>query len=343
MIIRPSIAGATLGALAAAAAVLVAGAPASAGVVSYTLSGRLDGAIGGTALSDTPFTWTVKADNLAPVQAAGLPALQGLSSDIRLGGVGDAGFAQPVYVVDNASNEIFAFTDQAVANGAGWVSPAFASLPLGAAFASQPVTLSGAVGSLQTSLGAFQLADATDLTFTATIAPSPPVLYTLKGDLSGTLGGVAFTDDPFSWTVTADTTNLAAYNGFPALTALGGAIDLGGFGRLVPTGSFEVALNSSNDAFGVLTPDGTQGVAVLAPAFGGYALGGTLANLPVDFWASLPVDTSGGALDISGATNLTLSAGAVPEPSTWLLAILGLSLVGAGLRSQRRRAFAVAA
>jgi hypothetical protein len=315
--------------------------------VSYTVSGRLDGAIGGTALTDTPFTWTVRADNLAaPVQAAGLPALQGLSSDIQLGGVGDAGFVQPVYVVDNASNEVVGFTDQAVANGAGWASPAFASLPLGAAFASQPVTFSGAVGSLQTSLGAFDLADATDLTFTATVAPTPPVLYTLKGDLSGTLGGVAFTDDPFSWTVTADTTGLASYFGLPALTALGGAIDLGGFGRLVPGADFQVAINSEQGELGFVSTDAQQGVALQASAFSGYTLGGALASLPVDLPLSLPVDTSGGELDISSASHLTLSAAslaAVPEPSTWLLAMLGLSLVGAGLRRQRRRAFAVAA
>lgn len=330
-------------ALAAAgvAAICLGAGPASAGVVTYTLSGRLDGAIGGATLADTPFTWTLKANNLAQQTTAGFPALQALSANIQLGGIGDAVFSQPTFVFRNDNQ--FAFTDQAVTSGAGWTSPAFLNDALGAAFAPQSATFSAGIGQLATSLGAFSLTQATDLSFSATVTPTPPVLYTLTGDLSGTLNGVAFNSDPFSWTLLADTTGLGSYFGLPALTGLGGSIRLGGFSAVTATGGLEVAESPDIAAAGFVNPTGTQGISFNAPLFAGYALGDALAGAPVEFGTSLPVQTSGGELDISGATNLRLSAApvtGVPEAATWALMLIGFGGLGSVMRGRRTASLA---
>jgi hypothetical protein len=318
------------------AAALAVAAPASAGVVTYTLSGQLDGAVGATALTATPFTWTLKANNLGQTTAAGFPALQAVSADIQLGNVGDAIITQPSFVFQNANE--FAFADQAVANGVGWTSPAFTSDTLGAAFAPQSADFAGAIGGLTTTLGLFSVADLANLTFSASITPTPPVLYTLTGNLSGTLNATAFSDDPFSWTLLADTTGPVSYFGLPALSGLAGAIQLAGFGGLIPTAPLEIAENPEIDGAGFVAPTGTEGVVLSAPLFASYALGDPLNGAAVDFGSSLPIQTSGGALDIAGATNLRLfaaAAGGVPETATWWLMIVGFGGVGATLRRRR--------
>jgi hypothetical protein len=256
--------------------------------------------------------------------------------------VGDAVFTTPTYVFQNPELSQFAFVDKTVSNGVGWTSPNFASpLPSGA-IAAQSVTYEAALGGFQTTLGAFDLTQASGLTFSATVTPTPPVLYTLSGLISGTLNGAAFVDDPFSWTVTADTSGILPYMGLPALQGLASTLRLGGFGDVTTTDSFLVAVNADNAQAGFVDPTGSQGFAVTAPLFSSYGLGENLAGLPVDFASALGLATSKGLLDIQGASGLMLSAAplaSVPEPSSWSLSILGFGAVGAALRGRRRRAF----
>lgn len=326
-------------ALAAAAVFVVT--PASAAIVTYTLSGQLDGSLGSTALTNSAFVWTLTANNLAPNSVAGFPALRSLSSDVRIAGVGDAVFATPTYVLQNTDLNQFAFVDKTVSNGVGWTAPNFASPILNGAIAAQAVTFEAALGGFQTTLGAFDLTHASGLTFSATVTPTPPVLYTLSGVISGTLNGAAFADDPFSWTVTADTAGILPYMGLPALQGDAGALRLGGFGDFTTTDDFLVAVNADNAEAGFVDPTGNQGLAVTAPLFSSYGLGENLAGLPVDFAGALGLATSRGLLDIQGASGLTLSArpqAAVPEPASWSLAILGFAIIGAALRGRRTSA-----
>jgi hypothetical protein len=328
-----------------AAAALLAAAPASAAVVTYTLSGQLDGAIGGTTLIDTPFTWSLTANNLTPTKLTGFPTLQALSASLSLGGLGNATFLQPSYVLQSPNASAFGFFDQNLSNGAAWAAPAFASEVLGVAFAPQAATFSGSTGSLATDLGAFQIADAANLTFSAVVTPTPPVLYTLSGAISGTLNGVAFTDDPFTWTVTAATDNAVSYMDlFPALRPIGGAFDLGGFGDLGVAGDFEVVLNTDSLLAGFVTPTASEGVAFSASAFSTYVLGDPLAAVPLDLQIFLPLQTAFGQLNVTGATGLVLAAAplsAIPEPSTWALAIAGFAMMGGALRRRRKLAAAL--
>ena len=312
--------------------------PASAAIVTYTLSGQLDGSIGSTALTNSAFVWTLKANNLAQDSVAGFPALQALSADIQIRGVGDAVFATPTYVFQGADLSQFAFVDKAGANGVGWTSPNFAQR-LPGAIPLQPADFEVALGGFETSLGAFDLTQASGLTFGAVLTPTPPVLYTLSGNISGTLNGAAFVNDPFRWTVTADTSGFVSYMGLPALQGLVSTLRLDGFGDLATTDNFLVAVSADNAEAGFVDPTGSQGVAVASPLFSSYGLGQILAGLPVDFAGAVGVQTSSGLLDIEGASGLTLSAAppsAVPEPSSWSLAILGFAILGAAVRQGRR-------
>ena len=329
---------ARLGALAAVAATVLAAAPASAATVTYTLAGQLDGSIGATALTGASFVWTLKANNLASASVAGFPALQAFSADLQVAGVGDAAFTQPTYVFKNADLKQFAFVDASAANGVGWTSPTLAAALLGGAIAQQSVDFEAATGSIGTSLGAFHLADATGLTFSATVTPTPPVLYTLSGAISGTLNGVAFADDPFSWRVTADTGGLSPYMGLPALQSLASALHLGGVGDLATASPFKVVVNPEITEAGFVDAAGAQGFAATSPVFAGYVLGDALADLPVNFAGALGIQTSGGLLDITSANGLTISAtplSGAPEPSSWALAMLGFAGLGAALRRNR--------
>jgi hypothetical protein len=334
-------------ALTAAALLAAAGAPASAGIVTYTLSGQLDGAIGGTTLTDTPFTWSLTANNLTLTTLSSSPALQALSASLSLGGLGTATFLQPSYVLQSPDASEFGFLDQAIANGAAWTTPGFAGEVLGAAFAPRDATLEAAIGALATDLGAFKITDATNLTFSAVVTSTPPVLYTLSGAISGTLNGVAFTDDPFTWTVTAATDNAVLYAGvLPALRPIGGGFNLGGFGDLGIGGDFEVALSADNQVAGFVTPTGSEGLALGAPAFSTYVLGDALAATPLDLQVFLPLQTAFGQLKVTGATGLLLTAAplsAAPEPATWALAIVGFAMMGGALRRRRRPAATLSA
>jgi hypothetical protein len=327
-----------------AAAALLTAAPASAAIVTYTLSGQLDGAIGGTALTDTPFTWSLTANNLTPTKLSGFPALQALSASLSLGGLGTATFLQPSYVLQSPNASVFGFLDQAIANGAAWTAPAFAGEVLGAAFAPQDATFAATTGALATNLGAFQITDAANLTFSAVVTPTPPILYTLSGAISGALNGVAFTDDPFTWSVTAATDNAVSYMGlFPALRPIGGAFNLGGFGDLGIAGDFEVVLNTDNLLAGFVTPTATEGVAFSASAFSTYVLGDALAGASLDLQIFQPLQTAFGQLNVTAATGLLLTAAplsAVPEPSTWVSAIMGFAVMGGALRRRRKPAAA---
>jgi hypothetical protein len=331
------------GALAIAATALLAAAAASAGIVTYTLSGQLDGSIGGATLAARPFTWTLSANNLGSTTLlGGFPALAGISSSITLDGLGSAALLQPTYVFQSTADAQFAFVDKVVANGAGWLAPAFATDVLGAAFGPQAASFSGAIGDLGTSLGALQITDLTGLSFSATVAPTPPVLYTLSGLVTGSLNGVAFNDAPLNWSIAAGTTQAVPYFGIPALAAISDQIHLGGFGDLTPTLPFIVATNPGGEAAGFADTTGQQGVILGSNFFDTYVLGDPLSGLAPGNVFFTPVQTSGGLLDISAATNLVLNASiltGVPEPSTWALLIVGFGGVGSLLR-RRRAAYA---
>jgi len=193
----------------------------------------------------------------------------------------------------------------------------------------------------------------------ASAADAGTAIYTITGHADGSLNGVDFTNAGFTFTVSGDTANLSDDGSVQKLDPLAlSTVTIEGFAGtqtlLIPTSIGRL----SNGTETVL--DGT--------------IGGNLRNLllwttlvPVDFSHSFgPVssdlvevisntfDTSGGALTFNGANYfdgthpITISGvvrgdGAVPEPATWAMMLLGFGGLGGLARAKRRASLRAAA
>jgi hypothetical protein len=182
----------------------------------------------------------------------------------------------------------------------------------------------------------------------ATVAVSPAaasaalLTYTETADVSGSLNGVAFTDDIITISGTGDTSNV---EGGPSFFLLGLPAEfmLSGGGSGAFTDSIYVVSNHPGTIAGF--SDLTSDLLILFTdnsVFATYDLstpigpvsGGAILNSGSSF------PTSAGALILDSGSNATFTAG-VPETSTWtmlLLCFAGIGIVAHG--APRKRATA---
>jgi|GEM_PF-1664082 len=155
--------------------------------------------------------------------------------------------------------------------------------------------------------------------FTAFLAPS-----SYLGDRRDAIGGTL----SFDLASAFRDTNGAE---LPYVTLRGGGVLLFGLLRTVPPGDsfsrFEVVLTADNFLRG--NPEDGHGVVPVSA----QAFSDVLRNLTQ---LSIRADIHSGE-DLASLDNVVLTAGgAVPEPASWAIMILGLALTGAALRSDRK-------
>jgi hypothetical protein len=95
-----------------------------------------------------------------------------------------------------------------------------------------------------------------------------------------------------------------------------------------------------NAGFGFLLPTPMGLFGVFGAGLSGYNGSGPLASVPVTFVGASELFTHDElhtyGIFVTGFTDATFTAAAVPEPASWALMILGFGAVGAALRSRRR-------
>lgn len=164
-----------------------------------------------------------------------------------------------------------------------------------------------------------------------------PITYRFSGTGSGSVNGNAFTDNTFTVTLNADTTNIANQ---PSIGALG-ILNLNGFINLSSIGTFQFSDPQFVFTFSTFVGFGnfTIGNSIMGsnPALSGYALT-PIAPLNIGSNTNLGqfgnVATNLGPLGFTSMSEVTFEAvspAPIPEPSSFLL------MVPAALLLLRRR------
>jgi hypothetical protein len=158
-----------------------------------------------------------------------------------------------------------------------------------------------------------------------------PVVYTLSGTGTGSLGGVPFSDVAFSITSTADTANIAEGLVFevPDITATVFVSGLGTATFTIPTQTFDnhftgiVGINAPNQVIDIFD--------ISNPAFSSYDLSSSLGPVAGTASASpIAFETTVGDFSFSSVSSAAFQADVVPEPS--IFAFLCVALIGLALR-----------
>ena len=100
-----------------------------------------------------------------------------------------------------------------------------------------------------------------------------------------------------------------------------------------PVGPTEYAFNPAGFgymAFGTAPSQGA-GFSILGPGYYGFQLWNIFSANPQMGYAQYRT-SSGNYYTFSGTLSISDSAGGVPEPGAWAMLILGLAIIGAGLR-----------
>jgi hypothetical protein len=167
-------------------------------------------------------------------------------------------------------------------------------------------------------------------------ASASPVTYTVISTASGSLGGTPFTDQQVTFTTTADTANVIAPPGFPALV-LGTppAIQVTGFAPTTATDQFWVFCNQSDPRAGLYSS--TNGAFIIyndSAAFAGYDLTtsiGPVSGVPtINNGVTAP--TAAGLFTFTSMSAVSFQAVVVPEPAT--LTLLAFSLIPCTARAR---------
>jgi hypothetical protein len=191
----------------------------------------------------------------------------------------------------------------------------------------------------------------------AALAPLPamggPITFTFQGTGTGTVGATPFTDQSYTITATADTSEVTFNAGIYDLTNSSATIQIAGFSTatfLITTGEFDNQNPFLFDGQEVAALGFTSGGGDLGDLYGAtfetYALNGSIGPLffpqAFGFAAFSDVSTTIGNITFSDEANVTFSAvTAAPEPGPFALiagGLGGLALARCGRGRARSRA-----
>jgi hypothetical protein len=192
---------------------------------------------------------------------------------------------------------------------------------------------------------------------TASAAHAAVTRYDITATASGTLNGVAFTDQSLDLVIMGDPDTLAQHTPFPGFT----------FESINPLASVQADIGGVGNAtlnlvaaLGMADAGSVENTLFLAPAdglsfdlvdmtipsdFSTFSFKGPLApvaGLPflVDFSGFQNEATSLGPLSIASVSGAAFSISAAPEPATWAMLLAGFAGTGMMLRRRRRAAHA---
>lgn len=191
-------------------------------------------------------------------------------------------------------------------------------------------------------------------------AAAAPITYTFSGEASGTVGGVAFTEQAYSFSLLGDTTTTTAGGSInvvsSATVTIAGTACAAGCALTAPN-LYDIRSDFGEVSVGVIGIGVIGSAAAVNEAF--FPTTAPFIDLALPFAplvadatnAVAPysaVDTSGGPVQIITNTNnptfsISLAAApvAVPTLSEWATILLGLLLAGgAAVLVQRRRSLA---
>ncbi len=175
----------------------------------------------------------------------------------------------------------------------------------------------------------------------ATTANAAVITYTFTGDFAGTVDNNPFSA-PAVFTAVGDTDTLSTsgLTRFVNLSSVS-AVSAGVTYTLSTTTQFY--LNGGNYAglFFGSAGNGGGGFSGTGPGLAGYNAVSNLATTPLNAYFTGPVSfqTDRGAVTLSNFSNGTFGAvvaGAVPEPTTWAMMLIGFGMIGAAVRYRRR-------
>ncbi len=181
-------------------------------------------------------------------------------------------------------------------------------------------------------------------------AQAGPITYTFTGNVSGNVGGTAFTNALLTLTALGDTSNVTQAGPNSNFNNSVGriAFTLTGFGAGTSLNSFTVFDNQTNGIAGLTDQTTTFDVFdESSPSFTTYDLKSSLGPIPTGFpfTSTLrPLQTTLGAITISSSSNDTFTAlaspPAVPEASTTvsLGLLLALGIGGLAVAGKRKKA-----
>ena len=158
----------------------------------------------------------------------------------------------------------------------------------------------------------FDLATFAGSATSATLNFNLPVAFSLGSN------PFSFAIFDYSGSISALQTGGAGVSGFHDL---GGGTQLGGLVVTAPANNFSVVLNGA----GLAALNSSAGQKI---AFGGTLLGGPFASDNAIFGNS----AGGPLVELS----ITTDAGAVPEPATWAMMLLGFAVIGGAMRARKR-------
>jgi hypothetical protein len=162
--------------------------------------------------------------------------------------------------------------------------------------------------------------------------------YTFSGNGSGSVGGVTFTNQNFTFVLVGNTSAIDA--GSPPLfrlNDLGGTFTEGGSTEtLTPTVTIVVnsefpTAPSSVGSVNIFNSTFDNGVGIIAAALNGYGLSTAIGPVSGSFNATLnggSFGSNGGLISITGQNSLTFTAGPVGAPEPTSLALLGIGVAG---------------
>lgn len=183
-----------------------------------------------------------------------------------------------------------------------------------------------------------------------TAAQAAPVIYTISGAWNGTFDNVAFQNTAFTFNAVGDTNQIVTQGGLESLQLQSTSVTLDGFGTFALLNPTELTHSLGNGGFYLNQYIPNLRNFVIFNGSPALSLGTGIT--PYTSGSSQIISdltpTSGGVLQFElsvGEPPITFSStvypdrggGAVPEPATWAMMLLGFGGLGAMLRRRRNQ------